>query len=247
MDILSSFNVQDELNDKIWQHPRNPKVSRMKDRVRQRLIEIAYEFQEYIDVDVVVSDVHMTGSLANFNWSDYSDVDLHLIVDFQQIPEDQLELYQDLFKLKKTIFNLQHNIKIFGFDVELYVQDLHEEHTSTGVYSVLKNDWVVVPKKEKPNFDKNLLKQKVDSWKEKIDGVLEDIKSDNLELAKEKLGKLKEKIKEYRTCGLKKGGEFSYENLVFKYLRRNGYIEKLFDEQIEKTDKELSLRELKTN
>lgn len=247
MDILSSFNVQDELNEKIWQHPRNPKISRMKEKVRQRLIEIAYEFQEYIDVDVVVSDIHMTGSLANFNWSDYSDIDLHLIVDFQQIPEDQLELYQDLFKLKKTLFNLQHNIKIFGFDVELYVQDLHEEHTSTGVYSVLNNDWIVVPKKEKPNFDENLLKQKIDSWKEKIDGVLEDVKSDDLESAKEKLGKLKEKIKEYRTCGLKKGGEFSYENLVFKYLRRSGYIEKLFDEQIEKTDKELSLKELKTN
>lgn len=246
MDIISSFNVQDELNDKIWQHPRNPKISRMKEKVRQRLIEIAYEFQEYIDVDVVISDVHMTGSLANFNWSDYSDIDLHLIVDFQQIPEDQLELYQDLFKLKKTIFNLQHNIKIFGFDVELYVQDLHEEHTSTGVYSVLKNDWVITPKKEKPNFDKDLLKQKIESWKEKIDGVLEDIKSDDLESSKEKLGKLKEKIKEYRTCGLKKGGEFSYENLVFKYLRRSGYIEKLFDEQIEKTDKELSLKELET-
>jgi len=246
MDIISSFDVQDELNSKIWQFPRNPKVSKMKDKVRQRLIDIAYEYFEFLGVDVVVSDIHMTGSLANFNWSDYSDVDLHLIVDFNQIPEDQLELYQDLFKLKKTLFNLQHDIKIYGFDVELYTQDLNEEHTSTGVYSVLNDEWVVVPKKEEPKIDKELLKQKVDSWKDKIDGVIEDVKSDDLDSTKEKIGKLKEKIKEYRTCGLKKGGEFSYENLVFKYLRRSGHIEKLFDFQIEKTDKELSLKELKT-
>jgi len=246
MNILSSFEVKDELNGQIWLSPRNPKVSKMREVVRQRLLEIAYEFQEFLDVDVVLDDIYMTGSLANFNWSEYSDIDLHLIVDFDQIPKDQLDLYQDLFRMKKTLFNLQHNIKIYGFYVELYVQDLHEEHTSGGIYSVLNNNWIIIPHKEDFEVDKTLLSKKTNSWMEKIDSVIEDSKEIDLESAKEKLGKLKEKIKEYRTSGLKKGGEFSYENLVFKYLRRNGYIEKLFDFQIEKTDKELSLRELNT-
>lgn len=246
MNILSSFDVKDELNGDVWMYPRNPKISKMKEIVRQRLLEIAYEFQEFLDVDVVLDDVQMTGSLANFNWSEYSDIDLHLIVDFNQIPVDQLDLYKDLFRMKKTLFNLQHNIKIYGFDVELYVQDLHEEHTSGGIYSVLNNKWIITPKRDDFEIDKKLLSQKAQSWMEKIDSIIEDSKEIDLESAKEKLGKIKEKIKEYRTSGLKKGGEFSYENLVFKYLRRNGYIEKLFDFQIEKTDKELSLREFKT-
>ena len=104
---------------------------------------------------------------------------------------------------------------------------------------------MIVQKKEKNEIDTKLLKQKVDSWMEKIDNVIDDSKEEPLEIATKKIKKLKEKIKEYRTSGLKKGGEYSYENLVFKYLRRNGYIEKLFDYQIEKFDKELSLKEFK--
>lgn len=245
MDILSSFKQQETLNKDIWQNANSPSKSKMNPKVRERLLEIAYEYQEFLEVDVVVEDVHMTGSLSNYNWSEYSDVDLHLIVDFNQIPKDQLDLYQELFKMKKTLFNLQHNIKIYEYDVELYVQDSNEEHTSSGVYSVLHDEWIVEPKKEKFELDKKLLMQKVESWKEKIDNTIEDAKEESLEIANERLGKLKEKIKEYRTSGLKKGGEYSYENLVFKFLRRNGYIQKLFDFQIEKFDKELSLKEIK--
>lgn len=245
MDILSSFKQQETLNKDIWQNANSPSKSKMNPKVRERLLEIAYEYQEFLEVDVVVEDVHMTGSLSNYNWSKYSDVDLHLIVDFNQIPKDQLDLYQELFKMKKTLFNLQHNIKIYEYDVELYVQDSNEEHTSSGVYSVLHDEWIVEPKKEKFELDKKLLMQKVESWKEKIDNTIEDAKEESLEIANERLGKLKEKIKEYRTSGLKKGGEYSYENLVFKFLRRNGYIQKLFDFQIEKFDKELSLKEIK--
>lgn len=245
MDILSSFKQQETLNKDIWQNANSPSKSKMNPKVRERLLEIAYEYQEFLEVDVVVEDVHMTGSLSNYNWSEYSDVDLHLIVDFNQIPKDQLDLYQELFKMKKTLFNLQHNIKIYEYDVELYVQDSNEEHTSSGVYSVLHDEWIVKPKKEKFELDKKLLMQKVESWKEKIDNTIEDAKEESLEIANERLGKLKEKIKEYRTSGLKKGGEYSYENLVFKFLRRNGYIQKLFDFQIEKFDKELSLKEIK--
>lgn len=245
MDILSSFKQQETLNKDIWQNANSPSKSKMNPKVRERLLEIAYEYQEFLEVDVVVEDVHMTGSLSNYNWSEYSDVDLHLIVDFNQIPKDQLDLYQELFKMKKTLFNLQHNIKIYEYDVELYVQDSNEEHTSSGVYSVLHDEWIVEPKKEKFELDKKLLMQKVESWKEKIDNTIEDAKEESLEIANERLGKIKEKIKEYRTSGLKKGGEYSYENLVFKFLRRNGYIQKLFDFQIEKFDKELSLKEIK--
>ncbi len=169
--ILSSFHLQDELNPKIWELPNERAMSdpkgqteTMVPKVRERLLEIAYEFIEFLGVDVIVSDVVMTGSLANYNWSQYSDVDLHIIADFEQFTEKELPLYEELFKLKKTLFNDKHNIKIYGYDVELYVQDESESHFSSGEYSVLFNEWITEPKKENVEIDAALIKTKSEHW-----------------------------------------------------------------------------------
>lgn len=240
--IIKSFSIRDSLSPKIWTNPKTPQNAKLKEGIRLKLLEISNQFQEFIGLEINVSDIHMTGSLANFNWSEYSDVDLHLIVDFSQFSQKQKELYTELFKLKKTLFNLQHDIKIFTYDVELYVQDLNEEHTSSGVYSVLFDEWIVVPKKESFEVDKKVLIKKVDSWITKIDETIEQANEEkDLDTSLEFLNKLRKKIKEYRSLGLSKGGEFSYENLVFKFLRRNGYIEKLFDFENDLMDKRLSL------
>ena len=60
--------------------------------------------------EVFVEDIHLTGSLANFNWSEFSDFDLHVIVDFEQY-EKQSDLYKELFNLKKQVFNDKHDIR----------------------------------------------------------------------------------------------------------------------------------------
>ena len=65
-----------------------------------------------------------------------------------------------------------------------------------------------------------------------------------MENTKEKLDKIdafKEKIRKYRKNGLMSGGELSNENLVFKYLRRSGFMEKLSDLKTNTTDSILSL------
>jgi len=236
--ILMSFHSKENLNSKIWgdDDEMNPKV-------RERLLEIANQFIEYLKVDIIVSDIVMTGSLANFNWSEYSDIDLHILADFTQFPEDQLPLYEDLFKLKKTIFNDKHDITIFGYEVELYVQNEEESHFSSGVYSVLNDEWVSKPEKESVEIDTSLIKSKIEQWMKTIDTLIKNVEGEPIEVANKMIDKLKDKIKKYRTCGLEKGGEYSDENLVFKALRRNGYIEKLFDYQTKHTDKELSLKE----
>lgn len=229
--ILNSFSIKDTLNPKIWENPKEPEKSIMKPRVKNALMRIAEEFIEYLGDDIFVDDIHLTGSLANFNWSEYSDFDLHIIIDFNQY-EKQSKLYKELFNLKKQIFNDKHNIKIFGYDVELYAQDEQEPHYSSGVYSVMNNEWVNEPKKIKTEIDKGVLEKKIKSWTEKIDTAIEEGK--NLET-------IKNKIKEYRKSGLEKNGELSYENLVFKFLRRSRHIEKLFDTATKETDKELSI------
>jgi hypothetical protein len=248
--ILSSFELRDKLNPKIWVLPREESMSdpkgqmeTMKPKVRERLLDIAYEFIDSLKVDVVVSDVRMTGSLANYNWSSYSDIDLHIIADFEQFSENELPLYEELFRLKKTIFNDKHNIKIYGYDVELYVQDESEPHASTGEYSILFDEWVKKPKKDTTEIDKESINKKSQEWMKQIDTVIKNAEDEPLETAMKLVDKYKDKIKKYRTSGLEKGGEMSDENLVFKVLRRNGYIQKLFDFQTNFKDKKLSLKE----
>jgi hypothetical protein len=215
----------------------------MKPKVRERLLNIAYEFIDSLAVDVIVSDVVMTGSLANYNWSQYSDIDLHIMADFNQFSEKELPLYEELFNLKKTLFNDKHNLTIFGYDVELYVQNESESHFSSGEYSVLHNEWKTEPKKDKTEVDMELIKSKSEKWMKLIDDIIENAKDEPLDIAIEMIDKYKDKIKKYRTAGLEKGGEMSDENLVFKVLRRNGYIEKLFDFKNKFIDNNLSIKE----
>jgi hypothetical protein len=214
----------------------------MSSKVRDRLLDIAYEFIEFLGVDVVISDVVMMGSLANYNWSRFSDVDLHLIADFEQFSEKELPLYEELFELKKTLFNDRHNIKIYGYDVELYVQD-DVKAFSSGEYSVLFDEWKKKPKKEKVEIDTELIKNKSEHWMKIIDEVIDNLDDKSMESGVDSINKIKDKLKKYRTSGLEKGGEMSDENLVFKVLRRNGYIGKLFNFKTEYQDKKLSLKE----
>jgi hypothetical protein len=235
--ILDSFSIQDTLNPKVWDNPTDPKKASLKEKVRVALLKIAKVFIDDLGNDVPMKDIYLMGSLANFNWSEYSDFDLHVLIDFKKYGKEE-DLYEELFDLKKKLFNLQHDIKIFGFDVELYAQPEDQEAHSDGVFSVLKDKWVNTPKKTHKNINDEVLKKKITSWTDKIDNAIETA---NKEGDVEILKKLKDKLKDYRQSGLRKEGEFSYENLVFKYLRRSGHIGKLFDTRGKLTDKKLSI------
>jgi predicted nucleotidyltransferase len=236
--IIQSFFSKDELNSKIWDENQ-----KLRKEVREKLLQTANEFIDFIGVPLLIEDVIFTGSLANYNWSEYSDIDLHVVCDFIQFSDTELSLYEELFKVKKTIFNTNHDIKIFGYEVELYVQNASEAHFSSGVYSVLYDEWDVKPEKEDSNIDTKILKSKINHWKSQIDTVVDNATEKDIDEAREYIKKFKEKLKKYRSSGLKKEGEYSYENLVFKYLRRSDYLEKLFNLENNLLDKELSLME----
>lgn len=216
---------------------------KLRKEVREKLLQTANEFIDFIGVPLLIEDVIFTGSLANYNWSEYSDIDLHVVCDFIQFSDTELSLYEELFKVKKTIFNTNHDIKIFGYEVELYVQNATEVHFSSGVYSVLYDEWDVKPEKEDSNIDTKILKSKINHWKSQIDTVVDNATEKDIDEAREYIKKFKEKLKKYRSSGLKTEGEYSYENLVFKYLRRSDYLEKLFNLENNLLDKELSLME----
>ncbi len=238
--ILDSFSIKDTLNPKVWENPEDPKKAVMIPKVRKALLKIAEEFIDYLGDDIFVDDIVLTGSLANFNWSEYSDFDLHIHIDLQQF-ENEGPLYKELFDLKKFIFNERHDIKIFGYDVELYAQDTEEVHTSSGVYSIMNDEWLDSPKKLDFEVDKKVLENKIKCWTDKIEKAIDtDTNDDNIEV----LENLRKKLKEYRKSGLEKEGELSYENLVFKFLRRSGHIQKLFDTTHKAVDKQLSVEKV---
>lgn len=242
--ILSSFKLKNELNSKVWKKSKKEGYV-LNPKVRANLLEIAYDFIESLNVDIVISDIIMTGSLANYNWSNYSDIDLHIIADFGQFSKNVRPLYEELFRLKKTVYGAKHDIKIFGYDVELYVEDesIARDVKSAGRYSILHNEWTVKPPKESFKLRESDIKEKAKKWMKIIDGVEETIQDEDIESAKKLLKKYTEKIRKYRECGLEKGGEYSDENLVFKILRRNGYLDRLKEMKNKLIDKKLSIKE----
>ena len=115
--ILKSFKLKETLNTDIWEKTNGSYT--MKPKVRERLLKIGNDFIEFLDVNLVISDIIMSGSLANYNWSDYSDIDIHILADFSQFNNSEKPLYEDLFKLKKSIYNKKHDITIYGYEVKV--------------------------------------------------------------------------------------------------------------------------------
>jgi hypothetical protein len=233
---LTGFQMQDELNPKIWGENQ-----KMNPEVKKTLLKIADDYFESLDLPGVdIEDVTMTGSLANYNWSKYSDVDLHIVVDYKDLPMKK-ELVQDFFKSKSSNWNKEHDVKIYGYDVELYVQDINEPHHSTGVYSILNNEWKTKPQKKKIDVNDKSVKDKANRLMDRIEEIYDDIDVvDNDETVK-RVDKLTEKIKKIRQSGLESGGEFSVENIVFKVLRRNGMLDRLYDIKTVAYDKSVTL------
>lgn len=212
--------------------------------VRKKLLKISDEFMDFLGVEFFIHDIVLTGSLASYGWSKYSDIDLHIIIDYDEIDHNN-ELLNQFFDAKKDSWNNLHDIKIRNFEVEIYVQDIKEEHVSSGVFSILNNEWVVKPKPTEINIDEKKIISKSNEYIRHINSLCKKFKNGN-DITNESK-KLKDKLKNFRKIGLSNEGEYSYENLVFKYLRRNGYIKKLIDLKTKNFDKKLSINEQQLN
>lgn len=228
---FSSFTPQQELNPKIWPN------GKINSRVRLKLLDIADDFFKTLKIGWLKPiDILLTGSMANYNWSKYSDFDLHLLLDFSDVDEN-VDFVHEYFTAKKKLWNEEHeNLMIYGFPVEVYVQDINENLISNGIYSLYKNKWIIEPSKDNLQSlgqDKETIKSKAIETMKKIDALYNatfDINhgSDGEKLLAQ-IQKLITIIKGIRKQSLTKGGEMAAGNIFFKILRRTGYIEKLFN------------------
>ena len=235
----SSFVVRDELHQDFWNQPQD----RLDPEIGQKLLEIARQFMEKHEIsDVTIKDITFTGSLANFNWSKFSDVDLHIIIDFAEVDEN-FALVKEYFNSRKSLWNLQHEIMIHDFEVEIYVQDEKEPHASTGVYSIFRDGWVTKPLETKTDIDFDNVKKKAESLMDQIDRAIELYDRERYQEAHDRAEVLREKIRKFRQSGLESGGEYSIENIAFKALRRNEYLLKLAELKRDAYDKLMSIAE----
>jgi hypothetical protein len=226
------FSSKEHLNSKIWIG------NVLRPLIRHKLIESSKKFIEYLDIvpNAAITDIQFTGSLANFNYTDYSDIDLHILVDLGKIGDNE-EWIQMILKGKRAAWNNRHDIRIKGYEVEFYAQDSKEVHASTGVYSILKNKWVKTPSRVDFKLDKKQIMTKVISFQDRFYSAMKEELSERLL----QLKSLKQKILVMRRSGLKRGGEYSNENLTFKVLRRLGFIYRVNKEINKAVDAELSL------
>lgn len=203
----------------------------MRPEIRTKLLAIANDFWSSLKLNAAVLDIQLTGSLANYNWTKYSDLDVHVIIDFAQVDKNT-GLVRSALDGMRFVWNQRHPVTVEGYDVECYVQDKNEQHTSSGLFSLMKGEWIAVPQYNPPQVDERDVNEKVRVFKSELREILSRMKLAKGEDARDLfdyLKRLKNKISKERQEGLSRAGEFSVENVVFKRLRNDGTIEKIID------------------
>ena len=216
---LSSFELEDSLNREIWNDNNE-----LNPRIRLKLLDIADDFFNSLEVNFVKPiDIILTGSLCNYNWSEFSDIDLHIIVNFDEISE-KTEFVKEYFDSKKNEWNNEHKeLKIFDFPIELYVQNSNDYGISNGVYSLERNKWIKVPNigdlEPLNDVSSDNIKKVASSIMTKIDDYFDYFAecSDNhkLEVLNQKIDNLLYKIKKYREKSLKLQGETRHTVILY--------------------------------
>jgi hypothetical protein len=231
--VKSTLQYHRTLNTKLWSN------GKLDPLVRAKLLEIARVWQKFANIENSnIIDIILTGGNANYNYTKQSDLDVHLIIDYEKVTCDE-EIVMDYFMSKKALWAANHStIRVRGYPVELFAEDKRAKpRPGQGVYSLLKGKWVQEPKMVNLNFKNDtLLAQKVDFYAKQIDNMIKG--KQNLESGQ----LLKDKLRAMRGAAIQAGGEFSFENLVFKELRNRGYLDKLSNYLQTNKDKQLSLR-----
>tara|TARA_B100000902_G_scaffold299182_1_gene286620 strand:- start:812 stop:1450 length:639 start_codon:yes stop_codon:yes gene_type:complete len=208
----------------------------IKPEVRDALMKFAQAFADYVDLDDrAITDVLLLGGNAGYNYTVMSDLDVHLVVDPKFIPDCNPELLDDYYMDKKTLWELTHNVRIYGVQAEPYIERPGvTRKRSQGVFSLLKQTWIQKPEKFDDDLDEKELEKKVNSLKHKIDTLIKGEQPDALKA-------LVTKLRVGRSTSLQKYGEYGFENLVFKELRNAGYIDKVRSTVVNFKTKSLSL------
>lgn len=218
----------------------NPKIynryGKLYPEVRESLIRISNEFLSTVcansEVCIEPSDILIVGSNASYNYTPESDLDLHIVINFDLIPGGPDILIQSYYNAERTNFNNNYDFSIKGVNVEVYVEDINSSSISNGIYSVLRNEWIKLPTKleDTPGA---ISKANFNTLVNSINNIL--VTGDSSEIKD-----LLDSLYLMRRESLVNEGELGNGNLVFKELRRKGLIDSLKSRYRERLSKEIS-------
>jgi predicted nucleotidyltransferase len=215
--MLKEYETQHQLNPKLWTDDQC-----LPHKIRNGFLKIATKFFDFLEIDTNVNDIILIGSNANYNWTEHSDIDLHVVINYLDVG-DNLYLVEKYLQAKKSIWNSKYPLTFNGMNIELYAQDLNEDlHSSVGIYSILKAKWIRKPNADLISIDDDLIRQKADPYEYEINKI-----STKDPDAETKIKRLLVKLRNLRQAGLDAAGEYSVENLAFKYLRNKGLLDRL--------------------
>lgn len=228
---IKPFKVKDKLNPDFFNSE-----GQLNSQIRLRLLDIADDFVKSLAVKwAKPSDIVLTGSIANYNWSKYSDVDIHIIYNFNDVYK-KTEFVKDYFNSKRDIWNDTHEgLTIKNLPVEISIEDSSNPAKSTGVYSLEKNKWVKEPENMNDSelnkeYIKNFCAKQMTKFDELFDEIDNEKDRKKLEILSNKVEALYEKLKNMRGEALKsKEKEMATGNIIWKVIKHQGYIERAWD------------------
>lgn len=229
--LNEEFQIHDTLNPKLF----DTNTNLLLPDVRKQIIEIVSKFEDYIQVPIMIADIQLVGSNASYNYTDTSDLDVHIIANFEAISCD-ISILQSLYDAKKSSFNKNLDITLHGVEVELYIQDIKSTTVSNGIYSVCDNAWIKEPKPIK-SITKHNTEKEFTKWQEKIEQVLQNNNYEEINNTITMLYLI-------RHNSIAVDGEYGKGNSLFKDIRSAGLLQKLKDALDKSLAKKLSLENL---
>ena len=210
--------------------------------ISEALLKIAQSVIQSMEIVAPIKDIIVTGSISGYNWHALSDIDLHIVFDFNDI-DDNFGLVKRMLDQSRINWNKAHDIMIKGHEVEIYFQDANEPHESESVWSLVRESWVVEPEPKNVEIDLKNVEKKAETIAKAIDHAEDLIEEEKFEEAHNYSSKIKKKVSNMRSAGLSREGIYSIENLAFKMLRSSKYLAKLSKIKIEAYDNMMSLNE----
>ena len=206
----------------------------LKSEVRLALLRVAGKFEDKLDLELKPVDIYLTGSNANYNYNDASDIDLHLVYNYEDVGP-AAEIFKRYLVAQKKVFNSDYDIFVKGIKVEVGAEDINNPLVAGGVYSLVDNTWKVRPEQ---------MPEVTDEFPPYMNELINEIESAIQSHDSEVIGNLWKSLGELRKASLAEEGEFGSGNLMFKKLRADGYLERLKDAYYGSASKELSLESL---
>ena len=188
--LTEAAEKHDTLNPLLWDEG-----NKLKPEVREKILEISKDFTDGLEEDGIkfkLDDIVLVGSNCSYNYTDKSDLDIHLRMDTDSLecPDD---LYPLLYSAYRSLYNNKMDIDFYGIPVEIYVETSDTEQMndkesgeitearkqsalkSNGIYSVLNDEWIKEPVKEDiPEIDQEAFENEFAKWEDRYFDIVGD-------------------------------------------------------------------------